>query len=294
MKKLRGTFVVMATPFDENEEVDFNAMEKNIEWYLKNEVHGIIPLGSTGEFSTLSEEERLKIAEFVVEKVNGRIPVCVSTSANSTFKTIEYTKHAQSIGADGVLIISPYYFNPLQDEILYHFETIADNVDIPIMLYNNPGTSGVDMELETVLKLAKKDNIEYIKESTGDIIRLREIERLKDDNITTFCGSEELVVESFFLGAQGWVSVIANAFPRKASAIFEAAVLENDYKKASEIYYQILPICNELEQSGKLVQVLKYCMDKRGANGGNYRSPKQGLDKKYLKKLDKLIEKASE
>jgi 4-hydroxy-tetrahydrodipicolinate synthase len=291
VKKLRGTFVVMVTPFDENEAVDFNAIEQNIEWYLENKVHGIIPLGSTGEFSTLTEEERIKIAEFVIKKVNKRVPVCISTTANTTGKTIEYTKHAASIGADAVLILSPYYFNPLQDEILYHFETIADNVDIPIMVYNNPGTSGVDIELETVLKLAEKENIQYIKESTGDITRLREIERLSRGKITTFCGSEELVVESFFLGAQGWVSVIANAFPRKSAEIFEAAVLNNDYQRAKEVYYQILPICNELEQSGKLVQVIKYCMDKRGAIGGNYRSPKRPLDKEYLQKLDRLIEK---
>jgi len=292
MKKLQGTFVVMVTPFDENEDVDFRAIESNIEWYLENKVHGIIPLGSTGEFDTLSDEERIKIAEFVVEKVDGKIPVCIGTTANTTKKTIEFSKHAASIGADAVLILPPYYFNPLQDEIIYHFETIADSVDIPIMLYNNPGTSGVDIELSTVLKLAEKENIEYIKESTGDITRLREIERLSDGNITTFCGSEELVVESFFVGAQGWVSVIANAFPRETSAIFEAAQ-ENDYKKATEIYYQILPICNELEQSGKLVQVIKYCMNKRGATGGNFRSPKRGLDREYLKKLDQLIEKVS-
>ena len=230
----------------------------------------------------------------MVKIVNNRLPVCIGTTAETTAKTLEYTQHAEKIGADAVLILPPYYFNPLQEEIIYHYETIADNVNIPIMIYNNPGTSGVDIQLETVLKLAEKENIKYIKESTGDIIRLREIERLSHGNIITFCGSEELVFESFFLGAQGWVSVISNALPELSSAIYQEAVINKNYKRAREIYNVILPLCNELEESGKLVQVVKYCMDRRGANGGNFRSPRLPLSKEYCKKIDRLLEKAVE
>jgi len=152
----------------------------------------------------------------------------------------------------------------------------------------------VDIQLETVLKLAEKENIKYIKESTGDIIRLREIERLGHGKIITFCGSEELVFESFFLGAQGWVSVISNALPELSSAIYEESVINKNYKRAQEIYNVILPLCIELEESGKLVQVVKYCMDRRGANGGNFRSPRLPLSKEYCKKIDRLLEKAIE
>jgi len=293
-KELKGTFVVMVTPFDENQNINFKAMTENIEWYIEKGAHGLIPLGSTGEMASLTEKERYKIAEFVVKIVNNRLPVCISTTAETTAKTLEYTQHAEKLGADAVLILPPYYFNPLQEEIIYHYETISDAVSIPIMVYNNPGASGVDIQLETVLKLAEKKNIKYIKESTGDIIRLREIERLSHGNIITFCGSEELVFESFFLGAQGWVSVIGNALPELSSAIYEESVINKNYKRAQEIYNVILPLCIELEETGKLVQIIKYCMDRRGANGGNFRSPRLPLSKEYCKKIDRLLEKAIE
>jgi 4-hydroxy-tetrahydrodipicolinate synthase len=292
LKELKGTFVVMVTPFDENQNINFKAMEENIEWYIEKGAHGLIPLGSTGEMASLNKEERYEIAEFVVKVVNNRLPVCIGTTAETTAQTIEYTRHAQKIGADAVLILPPYYFNPVQEEIIYHYETISDAVNIPIMIYNNPGASGVDIQLETVLKLAKRENIKYIKESTGDIIRLREIERLNQGNIITFCGSEKLVFESFFLGAQGWVSVISNALPELSAAIYEETVINKNYIRAKEIYNAILPICIELEDSGKLVQIVKYCMDRRGMNGGNFRSPRLPLSKEYCKKIDKLLEKA--
>ena len=294
IKELKGTFVVMVTPFDENQNVNFKAMEENIEWYIEKGAYGLIPLGSTGEMASLTEKERYKIAEFVVKVTKNRVPICIGTTAETTAKTLEYTQHAEKIGADAVLILPPYYYNPIQEEIIYHYETISDAVSIPIMIYNNPGASGVDIQLETVLKLAEKENIKYIKESTGDIIRLREIERLSHGNIITFCGSEELVFESFFLGAQGWVSVISNALPELSSAIYQEAVINKNYKRAREIYNVILPLCIELEESGKLVQVVKYCMDRRGANGGNFRSPRLPLSKEYCKKIDRLLEKAVE
>ena len=294
IKELKGTFVVMVTPFDENQNINFKAMEENIEWYIEKGAHGLIPLGSTGEIASLTEKERYKIAEFVVKVTKNRVPVCIGTTSETTAKTLEYTQHAEKIGADAVLILPSYYYNPLQEEIIYHYETIADNIRIPIMIYNNPGASGVDIQLETVLKLAEKENIKYIKESTGDIIRLREIERLSHRNIITFCGSEELVFESFFLGAQGWVSVIGNVLPELSSAIYEETVINKNYKRAQEIYNVILPLCIELEESGKLVQIVKYCMDRRGANGGNFRSPRLPLSKEYCKKIDRLLEKAVE
>lgn len=289
MKKLDGAFAVLPTPFNKEEEINFEGLAQNIEWDIENGIHGVLPLGSTGEFTTLSEEEKREVAEFVVDKVDGRVPVCIGTSADNTTKAIKNAKHAQKIGADGVLILPPYYFNPLQEEIIHHFKLINDAVDIPVMLYNNPGVSGVDMQLETVLTLAEEDNIKYIKESTGDITRLREIERNQESKITTFCGCDELALESFFFGARGWVSVVANAFPKLASDLFEAAANEKDYEKAKEIYNKLLPFCIELESSGKLVQVVKYIMDKRGVCGGNSRAPKLPLTDDHKAKIDKML-----
>ncbi|MGM0602421.1 MAG: 4-hydroxy-tetrahydrodipicolinate synthase [Bacillota bacterium] len=291
MKKLDGTFAVLATPFTENGDINFEGLAKNIEWNIENGIHGVLPLGSTGEFTTMSEEEKKKVAEFVVDKVDGRIPVCIGTSSDSTAGAIENTKHAEKIGADGVLVLPPYYFNPLQEEIIEHFKLINEAVNIPVMVYNNPGVSGVDIQLETVLTIAEEDNIKYIKESTGDITRLREIERNQEDKITTFCGCDELALESFFFGARGWVSVVSNAFPKLSSELFEAAANEKDYEKAKEIYNKLLPFCIELESSGKLVQVVKYIMDQRGACGGYSRSPKLPLTEAHKAKIDKMLKK---
>jgi 4-hydroxy-tetrahydrodipicolinate synthase len=157
------------------------------------------------------------------------------------------------------------------------------------MVYNNPGVSGVDIQLDTVLKIAEEDNIEYIKESTGDITRLREIERNQEGKIKTFCGCDELALESFFFGAKGWVSVISNAFPKEASRLFELVTYDENYTEARKLYNKLLPFCIELEKSGKLVQVIKYLMDKRGACGGKSREPKIPLSKKHKEKLDKML-----
>jgi len=289
MKKLYGVYVVMVTPFDENENIDYDAYAKNIEWYLERGVAGLLPLGSTGEVASMTREERLEVAEFVLEKVAGRVPVCVGTTAETTAQTIEFTQHAKDHGASGVLILPPTYHKPLPEEIMYHFETIAKAVDIPIMIYNNPGTAGVDISLEMVQRLAKLDNIQYIKESTGDLKRIRDIIRFIGDDIVGFCGSEELPFESFLAGAQGWVCVAGNAVPRLTDALFKAVVEEKDLEKAKEISEAILPLCSELERSGKLVQVIKYCMEKMGAVGGYVRAPRQPITAKEAQRLDLIV-----
>ena len=290
MKELKGTFVVMVTPFTEKEQVDFEGFERNIDFYLENGIHGLLPLGSTGEFASLTEAERFKVVEFVVKKTAGRVPVCVGTATETTAQAIEYSKHALKSGADAVMILQPYYMKPSQEEMIYHFEQIAENVDIPIMLYNNPWTSGVDLELESVLKLAEKENIRYVKESTGDIRRLRDIKNQATEKITTICGWDDLALESFFHGAMGWVSVVANFLPREAAELFEAAVVHNDYQKARKIYNKILPLCIELETCGKLVQLAKYCLSRRKSFGGNVRAPRLPLEKEYCKKIDQMLE----
>jgi len=160
------------------------------------------------------------------------------------------------------------------------------------MVYNNPGVSGVDIQLDTVLKMAEEDNIKYIKESTGYITRLREIERNQEGKIKTFCGCDELALESFFFGAKGWVSVISNAFPKEASKLFELVIYDKNYNEAKELYNKLLPFCIELEKSGKLVQVIKYLMDKRGIYGGYSRSPKLPLTMDHKKKIDRMLEKS--
>jgi 4-hydroxy-tetrahydrodipicolinate synthase len=291
VKELEGSFAAMVTPFTEEGRVDCEGLERNIEFYLRNGIHGLVALGSTGEVISLTEEERLRIAELVVRKTAGRVPVCIGATAETTAHVIEYGRHALDIGADAVMVLPPYYMKPLQEEMICHFEEIAGAVDIPLMIYNNPGASGVDLALESVLKLADRENIRYIKESTGDIRRLRDITRLAGNKIITFCGCDDLALESFFVGARGWVSVVANFMPAEAAGLYEAA-RDGDYARARELYEQLLPFCTELETCGKLVQLAKYCLKRRGGCGGYSRKPRLPLDAQYRRKIDKMLEKA--
>lgn len=289
MASLQGTYVVIVTPYNEDDGVDYDGLSRNLEWYLENGVHGIIALGSTGEFASLTEEERHAVAQHVTRRVGQRVPVVLGTAAETTRKSVEYTRSAADLGASGVLIIPPWYFNPSQDEMIHHFETIADKTAAPIMIYNNPGTSGVDLSLESVSTLAKHQSIQYIKESTGDVKRIRDIKRACGDSIVTFCGADDLALESFQVGAAGWVSVIANIFPKLASQLFEAAVWQKDFDTAASIYNRLLPMCEELEYSGKLVQVAKYFLAKQGFCSPRVREPRLGLDQDHCRRLDRIF-----
>lgn len=282
--------MVSVTPFKQNGEVDYEGLRANVDWYIEQGVHGVLPLGSTGEFASLEDDEKKRVAETVVDQVNGRVPTIIGATAETTEKAIEYTKHAKEIGAAGVMILPSYYCKPSQEEMYVHFKRIAEAVDIPIVIYNNPWSSGVDMQAETVARLAEHPNLRYIKECTADIKRLREIRILTNDRMLIYCGWEDLAYESFFMGAQGWVSVIGNIAPRLAVELYTLVALKKDYVNGWELYKKMLPMLKHLEYSGKLQQTLKYSMDKMGLHGGVVRSPKLPLTADDRVKVDGMLE----
>ncbi|ASK62340.1 4-hydroxy-tetrahydrodipicolinate synthase [Virgibacillus phasianinus] len=277
MTLLEGTFPVLATPMHQDESVDYEGLKQNIEHYIRAKVAGVIVNGSTGEFVSLTKEEKFKLMEVAAEQVNSRIPLIIGTAAETTVDAIEYTKKAEAVGADAALLINSYYAHPKDNEIYQHFKTVAESVTLPIMIYNNPFTSGVDIGTETILKVGRDvDNITHIKESSGEISKLRDITRQGKGFIQTFCGSDDLVLESFLVGATGWVSVAGNIIPELATDLFNR-FQEGDLDKAWEIYDQILPLCNFLEDSGKYVQVVKRGLDLQGLAGGPSRKPRLPL-----------------
>jgi 4-hydroxy-tetrahydrodipicolinate synthase len=286
MKRLKGTHVVMVTPFAKDRKVDYGGIKTNIEWWIENGVHGIMPLGSTGEFASLEDGDKKRIVETVVESVDGRVPVIAGATAETTEKAIYYASQVKAIGADAALILPPYYFSADQDELYHHYKTIAENVDLPLMLYNNPSSSKVDISADTVVKLNKLPNIKYIKECTGDIRRITEIKLRLADAITVFCGWEDMALESFLLGAEGWVSVIANIVPAQAAELYNLVVEKNDIKKAFILYKKMLPMLRYLETRGKTQQILKYCLDSIGLCGGYSTNPRLPLspDEEHLVK----------
>ena len=172
MVKLSGTFAVMVTPFTQDEQLDEKGFRKNIDWYIEEGIHGVICAASTGEFANLSKEEHRKVIDITVDQVSGKVPGIAGTAANSTREAIEMTRYAKDAGANAVIIVAPFYGLPAQEELYEHYRVISDEVDIPIMIYNNPWYTGVDMMPSLVERLSAIDNISYVKESSADIKRV--------------------------------------------------------------------------------------------------------------------------
>jgi 4-hydroxy-tetrahydrodipicolinate synthase len=194
----------------------------------------------SGEFLSLSEEERDGVARTVIETVAGRVPVLIGTGAEDTRESIRLSVKAEAMGAEGVMIIPPFYSTPTDDELVHHYKSIASAVAIPIMVYNNPATANVDLKPELVKRIAEIDGCDYIKESTLEVTRVRDIIRLAGDDMTVFGGI--LGFESFVMGAQGWVAVASNVAPGPMARIFELVANEKKFDEARELYLKWLPV----------------------------------------------------
>ena len=290
---LKGTFVVAVTPFKSNEELDLEALKENIDFYIENGIHGVVATGSTGEFASLSLEEHKKVIEVVVDRVNGRVPVLAGTGACATKRVIELTKFSEDVGADGAMIIPPFYTKPSDDEIYAHYKSISEAVDIPIMLYNNPWTSKVDMQPNLIAKLAELNNVRYVKESSGDVTRIWKIINLTGGKMTVFCGADNLALESFLMGAKGWICVAANIFPKHMSRLFELACKENKIEEAKTLYMKLLPLLNFLEETGKFIQLAKAGLEILGRKAGPPRKPLLPASEEEKEELKRIMEKIS-
>lgn len=240
MKTFRGTYTVMITPFTAAGEVDVAALPAFVDWQIAEGIHGLIPLGSTGEFLSLDDDEKALVAEIVIRQAAGRVPVLIGTGAEDTREVVRLSRRAEKLGADGVMIIPPFYSTPTDDEIVHHYKTVADAISLPIMIYNNPATANVDLKPPLVARIAEIDNCLYIKESTLEVTRVRDIIRLCGDRMTVFGGI--LGFESFVEGAQGWVAVASNVVPSAMARIFSLVADEGAINEARELYLKYLPV----------------------------------------------------
>jgi 4-hydroxy-tetrahydrodipicolinate synthase len=241
MKKFRGTYTVLITPFtSDGKKVDEAALRRLVDFQIEEGIHGLIPLGSTGEFLSVTPDERRQIVETVVKQAAGRVPVLIGTGAEWTDEVVRTSREAESMGADGVMIIPPFYSVPTDDELYTHYKKAADAISIPVMVYNNPATANVDLKPPLVARLAEIDNCLYIKESTLEVTRVRDIIRLCGERMTVFGGI--LGFESFVEGAQGWVAVASNVAPQAMAKIFTLVVDQGEIKQARELYLNYLPL----------------------------------------------------
>ena len=287
---LHGIVTVTSTPFREDGSIDYDGVEQNLEWQIKKGVHGLLPLGATGEYGALSMQERLDVAHFFLAKVNQRVPVIVGAISSTAETTIDISRHAADHGAAAVMILPPPGTHPSQDEIFNYYKTISENVPLPVMIYNNPGSSGVDIAPGTLEKITTLPMMHYIKESTGDIRRMTGILDALDGRILPFCGCEELAYESFMLGARGWICVIGNFAPGMAVELYRRTVEEKDFAGGWALYRKMLPMLGHLEQSGRLWQTVKYVQNRIGLAGGKLRSPRLPLTTSQMYEVDKILE----
>lgn len=287
MQRPRGTFTVLITPFsDDGSRVDAAALRRLVNWQIEEGIHGIVPLGSTGEFLSVSREERQQIIEICVAEAGGRIPVYVGTGAEPTSDAIEFSKEAERMGADGVMIIPPFYSSPTESELFEHYRRIGEAISIPIMLYNNPATANIDILPSTVARLSRIDAVTSIKESTLEVTRVRDIIDLCGDRIDVFAGI--LGYESFWLGAVGWVAVCSNLIPRDSARLFELAVDQSDKDRALALYRQILPVVRWVG-GARYVSATKAGLDIMGMPVGRPRAPRLPLPEEEREALARTL-----
>jgi 4-hydroxy-tetrahydrodipicolinate synthase len=285
-RKFRGVYTVMITPLDANGAVDLKTLAAFTDWQVREGIHGLIPLGSTGEFLSLSEEERDGVARTVIETVAGRVPVLIGTGAEDTRECVRLSQKAETMGADGVMIIPPFYSTPTDDELVHHYRTVASAISIPIMVYNNPATANVDLKPELVKRIAEIRGCDYIKESTLEVTRVRDIIRLAGEDMTVFGGI--LGFESFVMGAEGWVAVASNVAPGPMARIFELVADEKKIDEARALYLKWLPIIQAVGGQA-YVAGSKSLLTHMGFAAGTPRPPRLPLPPAQDEAMKKLV-----
>ena len=240
MTQFKGAFVAIVTPFTDGK-IDEKELIDLIEFQIGGGTHGIVPCGTTGESATMSHQEHHRVVELTIKTVNGRVPVIAGTGSNSTSETIELTRHAKEAGADGALVITPYYNKPSQEGLYQHFKAVAEAVDIPMILYNVPSRTSINMMPATVARCAAIPNIVGIKEATGDLNQISEVIRLCPDDFIVLSGDDFTAMATVAIGGKGVISVTANVAPADMAELMEAA-LADDMVKARQIHYKMFPL----------------------------------------------------
>lgn len=270
----QGVYAVICTPFTQDDRIDEVALREHLRYLIdQGGVHGIVATGSTGEFAALSDDELRRVADVTIDEAKGKVPVVVGTAAVSTAQTIKRSQYAQKAGADGVMVVAPYYCHPNEHEIYRHYKALDESLSLPIVLYNNPATSGVDMLPPLIASLAEFEHISHLKESSGDITRVAEIMRLCGDKMNILCGCDNISMEMFLMGATGWIVPAANLIPKLCVDLFELAAVQKNIDQARQLYYQLLPLFTLFETTGQYIQLTKAGLDILGRPYGKPRPP---------------------
>lgn len=285
MSVFKGAGVAIVTPMNEDFSVNFEKLAELIEFNILNGTDAIIVCGTTGEAKTLNDDEHKEVVKFAVEKVNKRVPVIAGTGSNDTRYSIELSKYAESVGADALLLVTPYYNKATQKGLYLHFKAIADSVSIPCILYNVPSRTGVNIEIETYKKLATIKNIVAVKEASGNISQIAKIKAECDLDI--YSGNDDQIVPIMALGGIGVISVLSNILPKETHDMC-SYMLNNEYEKALELQLKYLDLIGSLFCEVNPIPV-KTALNLMGKNAGAFRLPLCNMNENNLLRLSNSL-----
>lgn len=289
MKKIifEGSGVAIVTPFTNDNKINYDEFKKLIDFQISNNTDAIIVCGTTGESATLSDSERRELIKFTVEYVNHRVPVIAGTGSNNTQYAIELTKYAESVNVDGALVVTPYYNKTTQKGLIYHYTAIANSVSIPIIMYNVPSRTGLNIEPNTAFELSNVTNIVAIKEASGNISQVLKIKELCQDNLQIYSGNDDQIVPILACGGIGVISVLANVKPNITHYIC-TNFFDGKIKEALNLQIQNLPLINSLFCETNPIPI-KYVLNRMNYNVGQTRLPLVGLSNEHIEEINKLI-----
>ena len=277
-----GSLVALVTPFKDGK-VDWQSLEGLVAFHLESGTHGIVPCGTTGESATLSHQEHDEVIKAVIKAVNKRVPVIAGTGSNSTAEAVRLTREAEKSGADGALMISPYYNRPTQEGIYQHYKKVASEVGIPIIVYNIPGRTGSKIEPETLARLAELKNIAGVKEATGSVDQAIDVLRLCGDRLAVFSGEDSLIFSLMALGGKGVISTVANVAPKETAQLAEAC-LKGNWEEGRDWQFKLLPLIRAVFIETNPIPI-KTALSLMGKCTGELRLPLTPMGEGNLKKL---------
>jgi 4-hydroxy-tetrahydrodipicolinate synthase len=292
MLKFKGIIPAVLTPFNNKGEFDEEAQRENLRFLIENGVHGLMVNGSTGEAENLSREERRKNVELAVEEAGGKIPVIAGTGVPSTKATIDLSKDAKDAGADAVMIVTPFYLIPNEEGLIKHYKTITEKVDVPIVLYNIPQHTKVNLDSTLIEKLCNEaPNIVGLKDSYGNLSQFADTIARVGDKISVLTGCDDLILPSLILGAPGAIVALANIAPKMVVELFEYAK-KGEINKAKEIYFKLLPIARAIGSEYNFPAPVKEAVNLLGRKAGPPRSPITQLSTKEKEEIKKALKHA--
>jgi 4-hydroxy-tetrahydrodipicolinate synthase len=286
-EKLNGTGVAIVTPFRNDKSIDFQALNKIIDFQINNGVDYLVVLGTTGESVTLSKDEKNAIIDFTIEHVNNRVPIVVGYGGNNTQEVMNNILQRDFKNIDAILSVSPYYNKPTQEGLYQHYKAIADVCPVPVILYNVPGRTGSNMNAETTLELSKIKNIVAVKEASGNMSQIMKIIKNKPANFKVISGDDSLALPIVLMGGVGVISVAANAIPKECSSMINAA-LNGNIEEAKKIHYRIIDFMESIFIDGNPAGI-KAAMNHLGLLENNLRLPLVPATAKTTELLNRLI-----